>query len=566
MPSYSYQLHSWMRDLNAIIGDIRLTQLKIPATHNSGAFSVDFFKRVKCQYHSIGEQLNHGIRYFDIRLKESFDLFDSDEGCYSLYMHHNGVTNEVQRFSEALKQLSNFLCHNPREFVVINITHETGSVDLLHNLIGKHLAPYIFLNTPEHSEMLHTDRFTLNQVVRREGGTTNQVMIFGSGNVVNRMIQEKNLPSRFYWAPSPGNMGIWNEHIYRRNGNYQQQLKDLQAYLIREISRRETAKHLFFCSDTYLYNQANSIHEMGHYSQDVFRNVIRGASQSLINNINVVPMDFAHGHPSRDIIDLNLENVVTIYADNNYQGDSLRLVQRNYTYPELNEAGFNDRISSIRVKSGYRVVMYEHDNFCGESKVFRNDTSMLNDFNDRVSSLSVEKDDEIVASVMEYEDFKGRGWNMSCGSYLQTILMERGMHDEISSVRVKPGYRVILFEDYAFTGKETVYTSDCGRLGGADNKASCMVVERDEEVVATVYDQIHCNGRSWKLSCGRYSTQDMVDRWFEKCIKSLRVKSGYRVILYKGKDFTGENYAYALDSLTVGSYTDNVLSIIVEKI
>lgn len=61
-----------MRDLNAVIGDIRLTQLKIPATHNSGAFSIDLIKRVKCQYHSIGEQLNLGIRYFDIRLKEIY--------------------------------------------------------------------------------------------------------------------------------------------------------------------------------------------------------------------------------------------------------------------------------------------------------------------------------------------------------------------------------------------------------------------------------------------------------------------------------------------------------------
>ena len=52
----------------------------------------------------------------------------------------------------------------------------------------------------------------------------------------------------------------------------------------------------------------------------------------------------------------------------------------------------NDDLSSIKVPFGYKVTLYDNDNFGGESMVVTSDTNWIGTaFNDRVSSIKVEK-------------------------------------------------------------------------------------------------------------------------------------------------------------------------------
>jgi beta-glucanase (GH16 family) len=84
---------------------------------------------------------------------------------------------------------------------------------------------------------------------------------------------------------------------------------------------------------------------------------------------------------------------VYIYQDANYGGRSASLGLGNYNLASLQAKGVrNDDLSSIKVPWGYKVTMYADDNFSGATKVVNGDTSYVgNDWNDRVSSIKVEK-------------------------------------------------------------------------------------------------------------------------------------------------------------------------------
>lgn len=90
----------------------------------------------------------------------------------------------------------------------------------------------------------------------------------------------------------------------------------------------------------------------------------------------------------------NPNEVVIIYADDNYRGQSASL--RPGSYRTMTEAGsFPDNaVSSLFLPEGYRVVLYELENFGGKSfTVTASRTGFfLTSWNDKTSSLVVYKD------------------------------------------------------------------------------------------------------------------------------------------------------------------------------
>ncbi|WP_027001303.1 hypothetical protein [Hugenholtzia roseola] len=83
------------------------------------------------------------------------------------------------------------------------------------------------------------------------------------------------------------------------------------------------------------------------------------------------------------------ENVATVYEHYDYGGKSQVLSEGFYEIDKLTIG--NDIISSIKVKAGWKVTLYEHYKGTGKAKVITADTRALEDFNDVVSSIRVER-------------------------------------------------------------------------------------------------------------------------------------------------------------------------------
>lgn len=84
------------------------------------------------------------------------------------------------------------------------------------------------------------------------------------------------------------------------------------------------------------------------------------------------------------------DHVAAIYEHGDFGGQEQRLAAGRYDLDDI-ELG-NDILSSVKVAEGYRVILFRHAGFDGDSKVFESDASYVgDDFNDEVSSLIVEK-------------------------------------------------------------------------------------------------------------------------------------------------------------------------------
>jgi hypothetical protein len=85
--------------------------------------------------------------------------------------------------------------------------------------------------------------------------------------------------------------------------------------------------------------------------------------------------------------------VALVHKDCNYTGSVIGLPLGDYNLSQLISRGIlNDDLSSIQVASGYRVILYEHDNFTGASLTVTANNSCLvgAGWNDRASSLRVQ--------------------------------------------------------------------------------------------------------------------------------------------------------------------------------
>jgi hypothetical protein len=91
----------------------------------------------------------------------------------------------------------------------------------------------------------------------------------------------------------------------------------------------------------------------------------------------------------------------TIYANTNYGGASQCLRAGNYRMADLTAGVGNDKLSSIKVRAGMKVTMYNNDSFGGTNMVATADTSSLGSFDNKISSMVVSATDTSLCSAID---------------------------------------------------------------------------------------------------------------------------------------------------------------------
>ena len=113
-PDVTYSLSNWM---SAVDGETPLSMISIPGTHESCALYEPWPGTAICQTMSISEQLEAGVRYFDIRcknVKNSFDIY-------------HGIVSQNISFDRVLEQIYAFLDENPTEAVIMCVKEEQAA-------------------------------------------------------------------------------------------------------------------------------------------------------------------------------------------------------------------------------------------------------------------------------------------------------------------------------------------------------------------------------------------------------------------------------------------------------
>ena len=91
----------------------------------------------------------------------------------------------------------------------------------------------------------------------------------------------------------------------------------------------------------------------------------------------------------------------TIYADPNFGGTSQCLRTGNYRMADLKIG--NDALSAVKVRSGMKVTIYEHDQFNGASVALTADAGSLGTFNNLTSSIVISTSAPTCSAVDTYK-------------------------------------------------------------------------------------------------------------------------------------------------------------------
>lgn len=140
--------------LNYINDTVRLTKLAIPGSHDSGTVGMpDLYCT---QNVSIGEQLDLGVRYFDIRVHKNEDKLTIFHGGYKKGADFYGI----------LDNINDFMTENPSEFLVLDFQHFSGdSQDAVRQaLMDKGIINRAVKNTSGKSDLDYIDSLTVGDV------------------------------------------------------------------------------------------------------------------------------------------------------------------------------------------------------------------------------------------------------------------------------------------------------------------------------------------------------------------------------------------------------------------
>jgi len=262
----------------------------------------------------------------------------------------------------------------------------------------------------------------------------------------------------------------------------------------------------------------------------------------------------------------------TFYKDCNYSGSyAVVLAPGNYTAQQLIAKGIPDNdISSLRVSNGYEVVLYKNDNFQGAYSGFTSDVSCLVSYglNDSTTSVRVRSITNQLPLVSIVSPASG-----SVVTAPANITISANASDtdgSISKVEFFNGATKLGEADglpYSFTwsnvaaGSYTITVTATDDRGG---QSSAQVTVTVGNAGAIFYKDCNYGGYAVNLGPGSYTLSQLnANGILNDDISSLKISSGYEVILYQDNNFLGSAYLFRGDasclvSVSTGSATVNL--------
>jgi hypothetical protein len=175
--------------------------------------------------------------------------------------------------------------------------------------------------------------------------------------------------------------------------------------------------------------------------------------------------------------------------------------------------------------------------------------------------------------VAVFQDCSYIGWSagFGLGSYTLADMNFHGVRDnDISSVKVQPGFKVTFYENDNFQGASLVKTADqtCLVGDGWNDMATSFVVEV-ESPTAIVYKDCNYGGYAVHLAEGNYTLSQLQAKGiFDNDISGVVIGSGYQVQLFENDNFSGASVILTSDNscLVNNGWNDRATSVRVSTI
>ncbi len=274
------------------------------------------------------------------------------------------------------------------------------------------------------------------------------------------------------------------------------------------------------------------------------------------------------------------------------------------------ESNWNDKVSSVLVRSGYEVTIYEHADFSGKKQTLYGERGgtlyNLTDtgFNDIMSAYKISRSSDNGGNICIFYEHASRGGAYLNGEPGSQSRIGTYWNDKISSVWIENGYKVTIYEHFDFAGKkQTLYGERGGTLYNltetnfndvlssyrierisSDGRDRYKTPEKKDRYKDThrkdrdreqkrrsyciFYEHTDKQGASFYGNTGKQGSLKI--KWNDK-ISSVWVKDGYAVTVYEHAGYGGRRETLygrkggALFNLTDMNFNDMVSSYRIEK-
>lgn len=283
------------------------------------------------------------------------------------------------------------------------------------------------------------------------------------------------------------------------------------------------------------------------------------------------------------------QNYVTIHDQCNYSGRQYTLAPGSYTSSQMKVD--NDKLNSFQVPQGFKITLYENDDFKGSSKTFYASEYCLGaDWRSRASSIVVEGpygNQQPGGYGNEYITFfadcysKGYSQSLRPGTYSGSQL--GALKYAISSFTITGNLRlrVYLNNENAAGASATFDASQTCMSSSYNDRIGSLVIEYktssptypttpgggnyNSDSYATLYSDCNYNGNALRLMPGTYQGNQLGLMKYN--ISSIALGSNLRAKVYLDNEYvSGSSYAVNADINCMNSNMRNRIgSIIIEE-
>ena len=159
--SGSEKYANWMSQLD---DNVSIRNINMPGSHDTMALYSIADLAGQCQSLSLHDQLNLGVRFLDIRLKEDHDKLIAVHGFIDQKVSFETITKTIEEFIEK----------NPSEFIIMSVKEEADSSNSeisFENSLNSYLNKDIYLKDTELPNKLGDVRGKVMLLSRYEGST-----------------------------------------------------------------------------------------------------------------------------------------------------------------------------------------------------------------------------------------------------------------------------------------------------------------------------------------------------------------------------------------------------------
>ena len=250
----------------------------------------------------------------------------------------------------------------------------------------------------------------------------------------------------------------------------------------------------------------------------------------------------------------NPTGIAIFYKDCSYTGSfAVGLNVGTYTIAQLTAKGITNKdISSIKITSGYEVVLYKNDNFGGTYAGYTADVACLvsSGWNDSTASLRIRSVTNTLPAISITSPASGSSFSNPA-----SITINANASDADGSVS-----KVEFYNGSTKLGEDATspYTYTWANVGaGTYNVRAVVTDDRGGQATAQITVAVsspsgtivykHCNygGYAITLPVGSYTLNQLIALGvINDDISSLKVNSGYEAILYRDNNFAGPAYLF----------------------